>query len=309
MNIRVLTLMAMACLAPGLQGQTSTIPGPNYERLVQQSTDCDGTIFGLNEKGLIFAWNGVGWTQVEGELKQISVGSKSEVWGVNSLNQVWKLTATGWQRMPGTMTQVAVLKGGKGVVAIDAAGKSYSWDPTSDASGSGTWKAFAQQPTLVAIDAGTGIIAGLGRQREIYIWRPGKQEWRTFRGELEKISVGCDDSIGGVNSGNAWVRTNADIVNELQNPTAPSNWVPVVQSAQNLTIIDNQTSLILNQQNLVVQYDATVITLDGSLKTSPIYQTQPTITGQSTDLPYVCPDSQFAMTGVPETQHSQSASA
>ena len=51
MQIKAMTLMAMAYLLPGLPGQTNAIPGPNYERLVQQSTDCDGTIFGLNEKG------------------------------------------------------------------------------------------------------------------------------------------------------------------------------------------------------------------------------------------------------------------
>src|ERR1041384_156647 len=144
MKIKAFTFMAMACVAPGLRAQTNTLPVPNYETLVQQSTDCDGAIVGVNAKGQIFAWNGEKWRQVEGELKQISIGSKSEVWGVNSLDLVWKLTATGWQQMPGPMHRVAVSKGGKIVVGINAAGQPYLWDPTPDASGSGRWKPFVE---------------------------------------------------------------------------------------------------------------------------------------------------------------------
>ena len=310
MKIEALALMAMACVGTGLRAQTNTMPLPNYETLVQQSTDCDGAIAGLNAKGQIFAWNGKKWRQVEGELKQISVGSKSEVWGVNSLDRVWKLTATGWQQMPGRMLHISVSKGGKVVVAIDDAGQPYSWDPTPDASGSGTWKPFVepstpvqqpalvQQPTLVKIEAGTGTIYGLGRQNEVYKWIPKMQGWLQLDGALETISVGCDDSIGGVNKGNAWVRTDADIANEVQTPTAPANWIPVVQSAQDLTIIDRQTSLILNPQNLVIQHDTSVMTLDAQLKMTPIYNTTPIVVGKSTNSPYVCADSQIAMTGL-----------
>ena len=108
MKIKALTLMAMACLVPGLPGQTNTNPALQYERLVQRSADCNGTIMGVNDKGQIFGWNSERWVQVEGELTQISVGSKSEIWGVNALGLVWKMNDTGWQQMPGLMRNVAV---------------------------------------------------------------------------------------------------------------------------------------------------------------------------------------------------------
>jgi hypothetical protein len=278
MKSKVLTFVAMlTCLNPRLPGQTS--PNPYYQSMVDISTDGNGAIFGLNKNGQIFAWNGFKWTKVEGLLKQISVGSKTDIWGVNAYNEVWQVTTAGWKLQPGRMTHVAVAKGGGAVVAIDAQGTPYQWD------GINKWNRMPNAPTaLTKIEIGRpGNIWGLGKFGEIYQWMPSWNGWRTANanGALKNISVGIDGTIGGVDLSGKAVRLTE---------TGSTKTMGGVSSSQYI-VIDAETGLYINSQNLLVQ-QANIGLSEQVIDVSqnpPMYETGLTVDiGQGSTSPMIC---------------------
>jgi hypothetical protein len=48
------------------------------------------------------------WQQIDGKLKQISVGSASQIWGVNANDQIYQRVGNGWQNISGSLKHVSV---------------------------------------------------------------------------------------------------------------------------------------------------------------------------------------------------------
>ena len=130
MTTRVFSLITVfACLTPAIQGQTTITTDMVFRSLKEVAVAGDGIMYGLTQTGQIHGWDGKSWRLLDGELTQMSVGSKNEIWGVNKMNEVWRATTSGWQRLPGLLKQVAVAKrGGATVVGIDLQDKPVVWN-------------------------------------------------------------------------------------------------------------------------------------------------------------------------------------
>jgi hypothetical protein len=60
---------------------------------MQLSVGFDGSVWGVNEGGLIYRYDpaaSTSWDSIPGLLKQISVSAQSVVWGVNSGGAVYR---------------------------------------------------------------------------------------------------------------------------------------------------------------------------------------------------------------------------
>ena len=303
MKTTVLSLITvLACLTPALRSQIILSTSAFYRSLKQVSVAGDGIMYGLTHDGQIYGWTGKTWALLDGELAQISVGSKTEIWGVNSSNQVWKASAVGWVRQPGLMRQVAIAKGGGSVVAIDLAGKPFIWN-------GGGWTAFPNAPVLKQIAVGRpGQIYGIGTEEEIYRWRSNLNRWVRLKGALKTISVGTDGSIGGVNSENmGWARQDADVESELNGSTDEPKWTRLETTVGAMEIIDVDTSMLLDSQGLLVQRgvpwssgsDPGVLILDSELviSTNTFYDELKIVLGPTGGQPYITPGGCVILSG------------
>jgi virginiamycin B lyase len=257
MKTRVLSLITVfACLTPELRSQTTITTDMVFRSLKEVAVAGNGIMYGLAQNGQIHGWDGRSWRLLDGELMQMSVGSKNEIWGVNKLNQVWRANTAGWQQLPGLLKQVAVAKGGgTTVVGIDVQDKPVIWNGTG-------WIPLRnpQQdpPALKQIAMGPTQIYGIGVQDEIHRWRPNSNpslsRWVRIKGSLKSISVGTDGSIGGVNTANkAWVRKDSDVEVELSAPAVEPNWTALETPAAGIVLIDEDTSMLLDSKGLMVQ--------------------------------------------------------
>lgn len=165
---------------------------------VETPGDTWGT-WGLNSDSLIYWINETGageWTQVDGGLVDISVGS-DWVWGVNKDDIVYKCKnpCTGdWIKVAGSMMQIDV--GDSQVWGVNRDGFIY-WTP---ADGSGNWTHVPGK--LKDISVGFDYVWGVNSDDLVYkCARPCTGDWINVPGELTQIDVG-DDEVWGVNKDN-----------------------------------------------------------------------------------------------------------
>jgi hypothetical protein len=250
MKNKVLSLLVvLVSSAPTLRPQSSSTSQISYDALTQMSASGDGLMAGVTAQGAIYLWNGVEWRPLEGQLAQVSIGSKNDIWGVTTGHDVWRINNSQWEKMPGKMSQVAVAKGGGGVVALDVNARPAYWN-------GGGWVPYPNGPILKQIDIGKpGVVYGLGPDDTIYRWLPNISTWRILRGQLRQISVAADGTIGGTNSINqVWTQSGADVDAELDGSPSPTAWVPRQSQVKDILVISSHATIIRNiYQDLSMQ--------------------------------------------------------
>jgi hypothetical protein len=267
-------LMVSALLAFMAQGQSNVNDFEWYTKLKQVTAPGTGIMYGVDHQDRIFGWNGKEWQPIAGSLSQISAGSINDVWGVNSLHYVWRLNGDKrWENVPGAMRMVAVAKGGGEVVGLDLNGKPSIWN------GSGGWLLMPNAPVLEHIDVGRrGKIYGNTSDGTIYAWRANQGVWKKLRGNMRKIRVAADGTIGGVNDQKeGYLRTEADIEAELAGATKPAAYTPVDFHVTDVIPVDHRSSMLIEEQEglLVQRTNNDPIILDGQLVVSTISHEKP----------------------------------
>jgi hypothetical protein len=188
-------------------GLLSPTPGftPVQGNLQQISVGSDGTVWGINSGGLIYRYNSQtqSWTGVSGFLTQIAVGGDGSVWGLNS-GHIYRFdrTAQDWIPVSGSLAKIAV--GGDGDVwGLNSAEVIYHWNAAA--------QSWAQIPgTLSQIAVGfNGAVWGINSFGLIFRFNPGLQAFQPVPGLLTQISVGSDGVVWGLNGAGSIYRFNS----------------------------------------------------------------------------------------------------
>jgi len=148
-------------------------------------------VWGVNDKGEIYHWNGAAWNLIPGSLAQISVGCDGTVWGVNKNGAIYRMTSASgtWKLMPGKVTQIAV-GSARNIWALNA-GDVFRWDHEEN-----NWKHIPGK--LTYISASGEEVWGTNDKEEIYHWNGAS--WSLMPGNLPQISVGCDGAVWGISN-------------------------------------------------------------------------------------------------------------
>jgi len=176
----------------------------------------------------------VSWTQIEGGLKHISVGSDGTIWGVNSADEIWRYNDNNqWTKIYGGLSQISVGSASE-IYGVNSAGNIFKLTvPSSQATSTdATW--IQIEGGLKHISAGSdGTVWGVNSADEI--WRyDGNNAWTKIYGGLSQISVGSSDHIAGVNS-------NGDIFK-------------LAVSSSQATTIENIWTFIENPNNIIFKH-------------------------------------------------------
>lgn len=131
------------------------------------------------------------WKRIDGQLKQISVGSDGTVWGVNSSNRVFKRGRGGWKQLRGRIKQLDV-GSRKHIWGVGTDDRVYRWNGRS-------WKEKSGRLMQVSVGA-DATVWGVNSSHNVYRWNG--RSWAKVRGGLKQISVGNKDNIWGVNRSN-----------------------------------------------------------------------------------------------------------
>ncbi|KAF9262027.1 hypothetical protein L218DRAFT_988522 [Marasmius fiardii PR-910] len=156
-------------------GDDDSVPGPWVEipgaltdvgilPLTDIGAAADGTVWGVNSIGEVFryTWDSNHWTKITGNLKRISVGSRTIVWGVNSDNNVFRYTGNDsnpWEQIPGPTTS-----GGLSDIGVGA----------------------------------DGTVWGVNSAGNIFRYIPQTNSWTNISGALNAIDVGLKTNVWGV---------------------------------------------------------------------------------------------------------------
>lgn len=81
-------------------------------KLRQISVGNADNVWGVNAANQIFRWDGRTWIQVPGVLKQVSVGSDGSVWGLNPNGEIFRWTGGTWERIQGGLDHISVADSG-----------------------------------------------------------------------------------------------------------------------------------------------------------------------------------------------------
>jgi uncharacterized protein YjbJ (UPF0337 family) len=96
----------------GVNGSWRQIEG----KLKNISVGQDGRVWGVNSNDDIYTREGVNgsWRQIDGKLKNISVGQDGRVWGVNSIDDIYTREGVNgsWRQIDGKLKQIHVTKSG-----------------------------------------------------------------------------------------------------------------------------------------------------------------------------------------------------
>jgi virginiamycin B lyase len=168
--------------------QWTQIPG----QLKQISVGNASRVWGVNDGNYIYYWSGSSWINVPGRLKQVSVGNDGTVWGINPNNAIYRRDGSNWVQIPGSMAQVAV-GNANCVWALNSSNAIYRWTGSS-------WEQISGALKCVSI-GNDGKVWGINPNNAIY--RRDGSNWMQVPGSLAQITVGNANYVWGLNSSNA----------------------------------------------------------------------------------------------------------
>jgi len=176
-------------------------------QLKQISIAEDGTTWGVSANGNIYRRDGNSWTKIAGSLDNISVGSANHVWGVSSNNKIWKFNGSGWNQVGGLLKQISVGSDGS-VWGVNDACKIFKRQ-------NNRW--VRKNGCLTQISVGSAShIWGVNAAEDIY--RRNGSSWQNVAGKMAQVNVAADGSVWGTdNSGNVnfyyneWLKVNDNV--------------------------------------------------------------------------------------------------
>jgi N-acetylmuramoyl-L-alanine amidase len=164
-------------------------------RLKQISVGNANHVWGVNGTNAIYRWTGSAWIQVDGTLKQVSIGNDGDVWGVTVNDDIYRRTGNTWIQISGKLKQISV-GNANNVWGVNDSNAIYRW------TGSG-WIQVAGKLKYVSV-GNDGDVWGINLQADIY--RRTGTTWTQIPGKLTQISVGNAHNVWGVNGSNAIYR-------------------------------------------------------------------------------------------------------
>jgi virginiamycin B lyase len=166
--------------------------------LAQVSVGSATQMWGVQANQQVWQWSGSGWTQILGQqLVDVSVGSDGTVWGVNASGQIYRRDNNNWTLIPGGLVQISV-GSATNVWGVNASDQIYRWN------GSG-WDQVPGGLMYVSA-AADGSVWGV--QRNAQVWRRDGSTWTQVDGSLANIAVGSANNVWGVNGdGKVYQRT------------------------------------------------------------------------------------------------------
>jgi hypothetical protein len=171
--------------------------------LSQVSVGADGTAWGIDSSGNIFAYNAEtqNWQQVPGSLAEISVGASGDIWGINSFGSIYRYDSSsqGWIYVPGALAHISVGADGD-VWGLNSAGSIYRFDSASQG-----WDQIPGSLARIAVGY-DGAVWGINSGGAIYRYNPGTKSFQWTAGSLSQIAVGADGDAWGINSTNQTFR-------------------------------------------------------------------------------------------------------
>lgn len=154
--------------------------------LVNISAAADGTVVGVNPVGMPFRWNGSDWDRMPGLLATISAGSSTRIWGIGTKNEDWPASDRRlfrWDPVAKNWVLESLGQTGTGLGTILAPFSSVSVDAEGD-----LW-----------------VTISYGKGPYIYFRPAGASAFIPIEGNLTQVSVGSAQYVMGVNaSGNIW---------------------------------------------------------------------------------------------------------
>jgi hypothetical protein len=161
------------------------IPG----NLKQISAGDRDNIWGVNSADDILYWNGTDWTQVAGKLKNVAVAYDGTVWGVDSADDIFRRDGRTWTPIPGKLKQISV--GKKDLVwGVNSNDDIFRW------TGSG-WKRIVGKLKCISVGS-DGTVWGVNSKDNIF--RRDGRAWTPIPGKLKQISVASRSIVWGVNA-------------------------------------------------------------------------------------------------------------
>lgn len=125
----------------------------------------DGELWAVTADDEVRRWNDGEWQPVEGNLKQIAVGSIDQIWGVDRQGAVHRWVGD-WLRVPGTLAYIAAASDGT-VIGIDANDDLFRWNGA-------TFEPLAGHGKLMQVSvADRKIMYGVSRDGVVLRWNGG----------------------------------------------------------------------------------------------------------------------------------------
>lgn len=175
------------------------VPGPELAWLAVGSYQ---HVWGINPEDKILQWNNMdkSWKTIPGLLCDISVGADGRVWGVNRQDQIFHWDITKWGDVGGRLRQISV-GSTKHVWGKNKDGRIFQW-------AGGKWIDRTTTPLINPdhISAGSDGTVVLLKNRRPFRWKPDKESFELFPGELAQVAVGSSRQIWGVDTAGRVVR-------------------------------------------------------------------------------------------------------
>jgi hypothetical protein len=106
------------------------MPGPPGPGLKQVAVVNKQLVYGLDNDGALWSWNGSGWSRKACCVSQIAVGSDGDLWATNPPDQMrvlrWNGSQWAWSSIPTGMKQVTVANANT-VYGLDNSGALFQW--------------------------------------------------------------------------------------------------------------------------------------------------------------------------------------
>ncbi|MCF6198623.1 MAG: hypothetical protein L3J67_04370 [Hyphomicrobiaceae bacterium] len=147
-------------------------------------------IWSVGNNDRVYRWDGRKWRTIKGRLKQISVGANGTVWGVNARNRVYKYNGSGWTNIRGRLKQVSV-GNRRHIWGVNSANSVFRWKAPG-------WQKMPGKMKQVSV-ASNGDVYGLSARNKVFKWSKRRNDWIGVKGTLRQLSVGNGSEIWGVN--------------------------------------------------------------------------------------------------------------
>lgn len=144
----------------------------------------------------------LGWDQMPGALAYVSAGSATNVWGVNQQGQVWRWNGRDWNRMPGVLVNISAAADGT-VVGVNPIGIPFRWNGSDWTQMPGRLATISAGSSTQIWGIGTKAEDRPQSDRNLFRWDPKAQNWAiesvgSLGGRRPASSVSVDAA------GNVW---------------------------------------------------------------------------------------------------------
>ena len=157
--------------------------------LAQVSVGSASQMWGVQANQQIWQWNGSGWTQIPGYMVCVSVGADGTVWAVNANQEIFRRDGGNWTKVPGSLVQISVGNAGN-VWGVDASDHIFRWNGSA-------WDQI-QGALMYVSAAGDGSVWGV--QRNGQVWRRDNNIiWTAIDGAMANVAVGSATNVWAVN--------------------------------------------------------------------------------------------------------------